>query len=497
MGGAIPETLPDSPPRGRGSLTSRLVLRTVALVAVVALVLSLFSTLAVQQLLVGQLDAQLDATVTRQQKGGKGDGGPSRPPGIDVGGQRVGTLVVIYLPNGTAQAGVLDDDGRPQPVDADVVTAVAQMGVSDKITVDLSDLGRYRLISQSRGTAVVVIGLPMHEVDGLLASLIGLEALLTLLAMVASGLVAREVVVRSLRPLTRLAEAAREVSTMRLDRGDIDLGVRIAAEDANPAHEVGQVGYAFNHMLNNVETALAARQASETKVRQFVADASHELRNPLASIRGYAELTRRDRPRLPEGTSFALSRIESESVRMTSLVEDLLLLARLDSGPDLVLGPVDLSEVILNAVSDSRAAGPDHRWQLDLPDEPVVVDGDQHRLHQVVVNLLANARTHTPAGTTVSTSVRVEPVGPTGPTAALTVADDGPGVPPEIADHVFERFTRADSARARSDRGGPSTGLGLAIVAAVVDGHHGVVRATSRPGDTRFEIRLPVSANRS
>ena len=135
-------------------------------------------------------------------------------------------------------------------------------------------------------------------------------------------------------------------------------------QDANPASEVGRVGQAINHMLNNVEEALAARQASETKVRQFVADASHELRNPLAAIRGYAELTRRDREKLPTEAAYAMSRVESEAERMSHLVEDMLLLARLDAGPDLDLKPCDLSEIVINAVSDARAAGPDHAWQL-------------------------------------------------------------------------------------------------------------------------------------
>jgi two-component system OmpR family sensor kinase len=163
-------------------------------------------------------------------------------------------------------------------------------------------------------------------------------------------------------------------------------------------------------MLNNVEEARAARQASETRVRQFGADASHELRNPLAAIRGYAELTRRDREKIPTDAAYAMSRVESETERMSKLVEDMLLLARLDSGPDLDLQPCDLSEIVINAVSDARAAGPDHAWQLALPQYPVIAWGDQHRLYQVMINLLANARTHTPPGTQVHTEVSV--IGP-------------------------------------------------------------------------------------
>ncbi len=203
---------------------------------------------------------------------------------------------------------------------------------------------------------------------------------------------------RSLRPLNRVAATAQQVSQLPLDRGEVALAVRVPPEDTNPASEVGQVGLAINHMLNNVESALAARQASETKVRQFVADASHELRNPLAAIRGYAELTRRSGEAIPPDTTYALGRVESEAARMSTLVEDLLLLARLDAGPALDIQPTDLTELIINALNDARVAGPDHSWSLALPDEPVMVCGDAHRLHQVVANLLANARTHTPAG---------------------------------------------------------------------------------------------------
>ncbi|WP_284253364.1 sensor histidine kinase [Pseudolysinimonas kribbensis] len=220
-------------------------------------------------------------------------------------------------------------------------------------------------------------------------------------------------------------------------------------------------------------------------MRQFVADASHELRTPLASIRGYSELTRRGGHELPDDVVRSIGRIESESIRMTALVEDLLLLARLDAGRELVLGDVDLVPIVVDAVSDAHVAGGDHEWRLlDPPAEPVVVRGDAGRLHQVVANLLANARTHTPAGTVVEIGLTVE-----GDEAVLSVADDGPGIPEGLQPVLFERFARGDGSRSRS---AGSTGLGLAIVAAVVDGHGGTVQAVSRPGDTRFAVRLPL-----
>jgi two-component system OmpR family sensor kinase len=172
---------------------------------------------------------------------------------------------------------------------------------------------------------------------------------------------------------------------------------------------------------------------------------------------------------------------------MSSLVEDLLLLARLDSGPALDLAPTDLTEIVLNATSDARVAGPDHTWTLSLPEEPVYGIGDRYRLHQVLANLLANARTHTPSGTTVQTAVRV-----VDDQAVITVTDNGPGIAPELQSQVFERFTRADTSRVRRE-GGSSTGLGLAIVAAVVAGHHGRASVDSEPGRTVFTIAIPLA----
>lgn len=303
--------------------------------------------------------------------------------------------------------------------------------------------------------------------------------------LVVAGATGALLVRRTLRPLRRVAATATRVSELPLDRGEVTLPVRVPGADTDTRTEVGQVGSALNRMLGHVAAALTARQASETRVRQFVADASHELRTPLAAIRGYAEVARRGRDRVPPDVAHALRRVESESTRMTGLVEDLLLLARLDSGRPLAVQPVDLSALVVDAVSDAHVAGPEHRWQLDLPEQQIGVPGDPARLHQVMANLLANARVHTPAGTTVTTSLAVEP-----DAAVLRVADDGPGIPEDLQPEVFERFARGDSSRSRSHG---STGLGLAIVAAVVDAHHGVVSVQSRPGRTVFTVRLPNS----
>jgi two-component system OmpR family sensor kinase len=314
-----------------------------------------------------------------------------------------------------------------------------------------------------------------------------LAAIITLvtLVFVAVGAAIGAVVVRlTLRPLRRVAATAQQVSEMPLDRGEVALGVRVPDSYTDRRTEVGQVGAALNAMLGHVAEALTARQASETRVRRFVADASHELRTPLAAIRGYAELSRRSQEPIPADVAHALDRVESQTIRMTGLVEDLLLLASLDSGRPILVEPVDLSVLLVGALSDAHAAGPDHRWRLDLPEDSVIVPGEGARLTQVVVNLLGNARTHTPAGTTVTAGLATR-----GSDAVITVADDGPGIPSALQPEVFERFARGDSSRSRA---AGSTGLGLSIVAAVVAAHHGTVRVSSVPGRTIFTVSLPM-----
>ncbi len=489
-------------PFARGTLGRRLVVQVTVLVALVAILLSTATALATRALLLGSIDRQLDGVSSRAQRF---DPGGQRGPNFQllVPGQLPGSLAAAVSTDGaTGQGKIIAQDGDLEDLSADAIAALHRVGSPDgKETVSLPGLGSYRVVArdanlidrstgQSIGAGQAYWGLPLSAVDRQLAQLIGLELVLTGLAMIGAVVASRAVVRRSLRPLNRVAATAQQVSQLPLDRGEVALAVRVPPEDADPTSEVGRVGQAFNHMLNNVEDALAARQASETKVRQFVADASHELRNPLAAIRGYAELTRRERDSMSPNAAFAMSRVESEAERMSHLVEDLLLLARLDSGPNLDVRPVDLTEVVINALSDARAAGPDHVWQLDLPPEPVVALGDRYRLHQVVANLLANARTHTPAGTQVRAAVTV-----LGPDAVVTVTDTGPGIPEDIQARVFERFTRAEVSRVRTpgSETGRSTGLGLAIVAAVVEAHHGSVAVQSRPGLTEFVVSLPLA----
>lgn len=488
----------------RGTLGRQLLVRVLLIVAAIAVLLSGASTLAVSRQLINNADRQLSAIVDRLRAPGAGF---QTADALLRGGQPIGTLYAAYVAGSGAEAdsGRLASTNGPQVIKAALPDSVlAELsGVSPDdgpTTIRLTGLGRYRVaaypaVFNDNQQGTLVVGIPLSDTDRVLSRTVLVAITVSLLALIGAGVAVQEVVRRSLRPLNRVAATAQQVSQLRLDRGDVTLALRVPESDADPVSEVGRVGQAFNHMLDNVDRALAARQASETKLKQFIADASHELRNPLASIRGYAELTRRERDRLPIDTAYALGRVESEAERMSSLVEDLLLLARLDSGPAIDVGPVDVTELLINAISDARAAGPDHHWSLELGSldqgnhPPAVVIGDRNRLHQAVVNLLANARTHTPAGTAVRAGLRVE-----GSEVVISVNDNGPGIPAEVQGRVFERFTRGDDSRTRTGDGGrSSTGLGLAIVAAVAEAHHGMVRVWSVPGDTRFELRLPLA----
>jgi two-component system OmpR family sensor kinase len=473
--------------RGR-SLRARLLIAVMVLLAVVSVIIGVVSEVFLHHFLIGQLDRQLMQISGPLHSGGPdhGDGGPRQcfpdadggggPPSFALPGTIVGSM-----------------DGQLYQVLQSGCTALSAQEMADAqpdgrldvpYTRDIGDLGSFRLIAESDGYHVNVTGFSLSTVDNTITSLAYIMAAVAGGALVIAGVAGAVIVRRTLRPLRRVADTAGRVAELELDRGDVALSVRVPEQDTDPDTEVGQVGAALNRMLGHVAAALAARQASETRVRQFLADASHELRTPLAAIRGYAELSRRSRADVPPQIAHAMRRVESESARMTTLVNDLLLLARLDSGRPLERDRVDVSRLIVDAVSDAHIAGPQHAWRLDLPPDPVVLTGDSQRLHQVLANLLTNARTHTPPGTTVTTGLRTGRHGD----VVITVTDNGPGIPPALLPEVFERFARGDTSRSRS---AGSTGLGLAIVAAVVHAHGGHVGVTSQPGNTVFTVTLP------
>ncbi|MFC7485138.1 ATP-binding protein [Knoellia sp. CPCC 206453] len=461
------------------SLTTKLVAAVVGLFLVITAATSAFTVIALQNHLVNQIDQDVTSSLFRAG-GPRGPGGGGGP--IPGGG---GESLLLVLRDGDVVRNQVEHGREIGELSAAQIAALQDAGIgSTPTTVEVEGLGEYRVAS-ALGNAgnTVISGLPMSGISRIVDATIGLVVGTAIAGLALVALGGQWIIRRNLAPLSRVAHTATQVSQLKLDSGAVALAQRVPAADTDARTEVGQVGLALNNMLDNVEGALRARHESETQVRQFVADASHELRTPLASIRGYAELSRREREPVPASVTHALTRVESEAVRMQGLVEDLLLLARLDAGRPLDREPVDLSLLAMDAVSDAHAAAPGHHWELDLPDEPVEVTGDQARLHQVVANLLANARTHTPEGTRIVTSLRQEDGW-----VRLAVRDDGPGVPEELQENVFERFTRGDEARNRANG---STGLGLSIVDAVAKSHRGSVDLDSRPGRTTFTVSLP------
>jgi two-component system OmpR family sensor kinase len=404
--------------------------------------------------------------------GGGGDrGGPSAnlPPGTygerrDASGKLLGHVVLSY--------------GEKAPAAPDLP---ANLPVDRVITVDAKgDSGlRYRVLATpepfSSGTTVVAV--PLSEVDQTLSRLALVEALVIGAILLAMGIVAFFVVRLGLRPLDRMGRTAGAIAA-----GDLSRRV----SPATPRTEVGRLGLALNSMLERLEEAFAERQASEDRLRRFLADASHELRTPLVSIRGYAELYRIGAVSDPAEADRAMQRIEDEAARMGMLVEDLLTLARLDEVRDPVRDDVELSHIARDAVDDARAAAHDREIDLDV-DGPTFVVGDPHQLRQVLANLIRNALVHTPPGTRVDVSMTRA-----GREALLEVRDHGPGLPAGKTDALFDRFWRTEGGR---ERGRAGAGLGLAIVAAIVDAHGGsVAAANASGGGARFTVRLPAVA---
>ncbi len=492
-----------SPParaRRAWSLRLRLLVGQIIVLAVVCVGITTATELALRHHLVTQLDGQLAGTSTRaslmypepKRPGWRHEHSyyPRPGPGprfLDAPGQPAGMVAAVVNRGKTLDAGYLTSSGTRAAL---TPAAQAQLeriaGGGKPVTVDLDGLGRYRVVAapSRSGGDIIVTGLSMSNVDATMLRMLIILGIVTVIALAAATTAGMIIIRRALAPLRRVAQTASRVADLPLARGEVELPVRVPESDANPHTEVGQLGSALNQMLDHIAAALSARQASETRVRQFVADASHELRTPLAAIRGYTELAQRmgdDR----DAVAHAMSRVASETQRITRLVEDLLLLARLDSAQPLEREQVDLSRLAVDAVSDAHVAGPDHQWELDLPEEPVVVPGDAARLHQVVTNLLANARIHTSPGTVVTTRLTAEPAH-----SVLQVIDNGPGIPAALESEVFERFARGDTSRSRK---GGSTGLGLAIVSAVVKAHGGTIAVNSEPGHTEFTVRLPLN----
>jgi two-component system, OmpR family, sensor kinase len=487
------------------TLRARLTAGLVVLLAVSCAAVGVAAVIELNGFLTGRLDEQLTEVGNRfpaslEHGGTLPDDLPQSrkdPTGVtpvgdehgDTRRQATGTFGVRLVDDTVTNAAVVSSTGtRTVPLslrDKERLAAVPTDGTAH--TVELSALDDYRVAaSQGLDGDVLITGLPLEPVEATVHRLELVAGIVFGLALTVTGVVGAFWVRRSLRPLSRVAATATRVSELPLASGEVALPPR--APEPDTRSEVGRVAAAFNRMLGHVEDALTQRHASEERLRSFAADASHELRTPVASVRGHAELALLHPGPVPPEVTRALERISAESARMGEMVDEMLLLARLDAGRALERHPVDLTRMVLDAVTDARAAGPGHRWELELPEDPVTVPGDEHRLQQVLANLLANARSHTPVGTKVTVSLTAD-----GTTATLEVHDTGPGVPPDIRPRVFERFARAD--RRRTETSGGGAGLGLSIVAAVVGAHGGRVGLDSRTGSTTFTVRLPVTGS--
>ncbi|MFJ9031824.1 sensor histidine kinase [Streptomyces sp. NPDC102274] len=472
-----------SPRTLRGQLTAGLVV----LLALACLTVGVTTAFALEGFLVGRIDQQLSASGGKFAVSLEHEATPDGDNRPDTRGQAKGTFGARLLRGTPTRAAVVRSEGDVSEVrltmgDQRALAALPVGGAAH--TLRLSELGHYRLAAvKGDERDVLITGLPLRPVEETVHRLERVEAAVFGVALIVTGTLAALWVRLSLRPLRRVTSTAANVAERPLANGEVAMPDPVPVTD--PRTEVGQVGTALNRMLGHVGNALERRQASEERLRHFAADASHELRTPVANIRGHAELALRHKGPVPGEVRRALDRIQSESERMSRLVDDLLLLARIDAGRALDRGPVDLTRLVLDATDDARAAGPGHRWLLDLPEEAVTVTGDEHRLHQAVGNLLANARSHTPPGTRVTIRLAAD-----GDGVRLSVADDGPGIPEELQPEIFGRFVRADVSRSRA---AGSTGLGLAIVYAVVSAHGGTVGVESAPGRTVFTMALPAS----
>ncbi|MCW1249910.1 HAMP domain-containing histidine kinase [Acaricomes phytoseiuli] len=477
----------------RWSLRSKLVLSTMGLLTGICFVVGLVSYLSMNIVLNEQANSSLrDASnkvTTVYNLAYQNQIGLKQLPPIQ--GILNGTLSAA-VHDGALVENIINlpakEQGKSEPltnvqVTSSDVATITSVTPSRSIDVSLS-FGDYRLIGvRNAYNDIIVTGIPLKGMHDTLSTLLATVIFVSAAGLLAMGLVATALIRRAMAPLDQLASVATRVAKLQLNEGEVKLAERAPPNASNPHTEVGTVGMALNKMLDNVASALQSRQRSETKVRQFVADASHELRTPLTAIRGYTEMIRMTEELSPSGEK-SLGRVESQSKRMGAMVENLLTLARLDEGRPLELKETELTQLVLETVHDMKVAITDHQWQLDLPSDPFVIRADVGALRQVLLNLLSNAAKHTDSGTTVTTSLRALPNG----IVQLRVLDDGPGIPEEFQAQIFDRFARADVARSGHDG---TTGLGLSIVQAIVHAHGGQISLTSRPGHTAFMVDLP------
>jgi two-component system, OmpR family, sensor kinase len=460
----------------RYSLRAKLVVSVLALVTCALTVMGVASVAALRRYLVGRLDATLsDVCGQLQPELDRGDFELRYTPPA-TGSVNLPAPVVVESVD--ADGTLIDSAPRPLPAHAPVLGQAALRRSGAFVATGQGGV-RWRVwvLTGPNGQHAVVAG-DMSDVDSSVGQLETLMLYVGLIVLLAMALVGTWLVRASLRPLGEIERAAAAVAYGDLTR-------RVPERD--PRTEVGRLGQAFNEMVERIERAFAAVRSSEDRMRRFIADASHELRTPLTTVRGFAELFRQRATADPEAAARMVQRIEDEAGRMGLLVEDLLLLARLDERRPLATEPVDLTVLAADAVENAHAVAPEREVLLELPGSgPLNVTGDEARLRQVIGNLVTNALTHTPPGASVTVRLSRGPG-----RAVLEVTDTGPGLSPDQAQRVFERFYRADPSRSRR-AGGTGTGLGLSIVAAIVAAHDGTVEVDSAPGEgATFRVTIP------
>ncbi|WP_267421225.1 MULTISPECIES: sensor histidine kinase [unclassified Curtobacterium] len=471
------------------------------------------TVVAYNSYLVGRLDSELATATQRSNDRPQGESPGSPPTGtstsaptpgspaegsasqpdpdnafIGAPGQAANTVIAIFNDGTTVLAGYTDAQGAQHSLTtAQERTLRHVRATAAPVTVSLGSLGSYRAqAATADDDDVIITALPLGDLHASIMRLLVVIGSVTLAGLLIAVWAGAMLVRRSLRPLEHVAAVASGVTTLDLERGDTDIQARVAAADLRANREVGQVGTALNQLLGHVARALTVRRDAEAGMRAFVADASHELRTPIATVRAYAELTTRTQN--PDDVHRNVTRIGTEAIRMGNLVEELLLLARLDAAAiadtaPAVHGPVDLTAIVVEMTMDARATALDHRWTLQVDPEPITVPGDDAELRRVVTNLLTNARTHTPADTAIVVSLqRVRD------DVRFVVTNDGPAIPAETLPILFDRFTRGEASRSREYG---TSGLGLAIVRAVIEAHGGTIRVVSDTARTAFTVTLP------
>jgi two-component system OmpR family sensor kinase len=469
------------------SLRARLLIGVISLVVVGLLISDVATYLTLQSSLLGRIDSQLGArsivptAVTVLNSPDCQPRGPIASTSFPAGTvtELIGSDGDVLIDCHVQQFGVSTSTARPV-LPKSLPNAGLETPSHPFTVAGTAGVSQYRITDWPENSFVegtyVIFAVPLSETQSTLSDLLLLELLISLAIVLATAILAFLIIRISLRPLAKMGTVAADIAA-----GDLTRRV----EPATPKTEIGRLGLALNGMLNQIEAAFAERTASNDRLRRVIADASHELRTPLTSIRGYAEMLRRGAAESPTDSEAARRRIEEESIRMTGLVDDLLVLARLDQGRPLDQAAVDLRTIATDAVADARVVAPHREISLSA-NGPVIVTGDDTRLRQVIGNLVRNALVHTPQQSPIEVAVATDDS-----VGRMTVTDHGPGLAAKDVERIFEPFYRADPGRSR-DRGG--AGLGLSIVSAVVTAHGGRVKISqTQGGGATFEVELPLA----